>query len=359
MIRTLSYIFLFLFVFISCSKHEETKVQSGRISFSVSEVLAPTKATLIKDKKQLVSGDGQLGFSVFAARYLVEHTSTHELFMQNIKVSSTDGGKSWSYDADPSTIDKNDFFFWSPGAAHKFFAVYPYYDVNHDQYDFGLVSEVNQQEHALGMNNVITGTDYDGVNQCPDILYGVEYYPEPYDVQKGRDSVVFTLKHALAAVSLRIRNASEYPVTNVTGSQLTGFYNKANVLLSDDGAIWSGLESDDTRKFSVPEIEVSIAPGTVYQPSGNDYWYTVLMIPQDFGTFAGDVKMDFSAIMDTVGKKSYSLDFKKYPVSTQAEYQYTYLPGYHYIYNINLTASNITCDVDVVDWIEDDPIHLN
>jgi hypothetical protein len=63
--------------------------------------------------------------------------------------------------------------------------------------------------------------------------------------------------------------------------------------------------------------------------------------------------------MGQLGSKTYTLNFKDYPVNNVAEHGFAFLPGYHYIYNLNVTSKVVSCDVEVVPWIEDEPIKLN
>lgn len=349
-------------------------VDPAEIQFSVPEV-SDTKSVLIKDKTQLKIADNVLGYSVFAARYIPSETGAitkHEQFMNNVKIYSTDNGSKWDYDSD-TNAEGNQYFFWSPGAVHKFFAVYPYYDPDSDsdEYDLGLEYGINEAVHALqatgkhgvgeGSKKLIcTGFDASGKNICPDILYGVQMYSEPYSVGDQRAPIQFTMSHALSAVSFRFRNASEFPITGVVAEEITGFNNASDyVRLSDDGPVWGPLATVDDHTFAVPDITTSIAAGQ-YHPDSNTYWCTALMIPQDFGSYPQSPSFKFTVTFGGgIGDKTYTINFKDYQVHDTAEHAYSFLPGYHYEYNLNVTSSAITCHVDIVPWIEDEPIKLN
>lgn len=370
--KTLTYLVLVLSV-LSCSKKEVLPdVEPVAISFAVPEV-AEVKSVLIKDNSQLVTADGELGYAVFAARYTPMSDGAvgydHEQFMDDVKIYSTDEGSTWGYDGET--------FYWSPGAVHKFFAVYPYYHVTDDTYDYGISYAINEAAHALQVvgkhvdntkTYICTGTDEEGNNLCPDILYGVEMYSDPYKVGEDREPISFRLNHALSAVSFRFRNASEFSIKSITTEAISGFKNASEyVRLSDDGAHWAEnpilLQG---HSFNVPEFNTSNPPsasridsGAYYKTTG-DYWYTALMIPQDFGqgespVFRFTVKFDSATASD----KTYVIRFQDYAVHNTAEHAFTFLPGYHYEYNINVTAKYISCDVKIVDWIEDEPIKLN
>lgn len=370
--KTLTYLVLLLSALACGEKHVQPEVAPAVISF-VSPDVMQTKSVLVEDKTQLVSGAGELGYSVFAARYVLGDGNSmvnHEQFMNDVKVYSTDNGNTWKYDDLP--------YYWSPGAVHKFFAVYPYYDKTpgNDQYDKGLSYFINEQAHALQVTGkhtqdsktfICTGTE-NGSNICPDILYGVEKYSEPYSVGEDRDVIKFQLSHALSAISFRFRNASEIPIKSITTQPVSGFKNASEyVRLSEDGAIWAENPIVvDEHQFLVPGFNTAtpqtadrIEAGAYYKNMG-DYWYTAFMIPQDFGqgdspTFQFTVKFD----SDTASDKTYTINFQDYAVHTTAGHAFSYLPGYHYEYNINVTAKYISCDVKIVDWIEDEPIKLN
>lgn len=385
--KILTY-FILLFSLLSCrEKIERPDSVPDAISFAVPGV-AETKSILIEDADDLVIGNGQLGYSVFAARYIPSETggiTDHEQFMTNVKVSSADNGSTWIYDAD-QTQEGVQKFYWSPGAIHKFFAVYPYFDpvVGNDQYDLGLTYAINEDVHALqvtgkhpvteatpvanGESNepvvaklICTGIDNEGKNLCPDILYGVQFYSEPYSVSENRKPVKFTLNHALSAVSFKIRNASEYNITKVETQAITGFKNASEyVRLSDDGPEWGPLHDVSEHTFRVPGINSTISSGQYYTISGSEYWYTALVIPQNFGAYNVSPAFAFSVEMESVtDEKSFIIDFKDYPVHNTAEQAYSFLPGHRYVYTFNITANKILCDVAIVPWINDEPIHLN
>ena len=338
------------------------------ISFASPEVLS-TKTLLITDKTHLVSGTNELGYSVFAARYIPSESgeiTNHEQFMTDIKIYSTDSGKTWNYNGNS--------YYWSPGAIHKFFAVYPCHDATDNTYDFGLSYSINDTEHALQVTGqhtegsktyICTGTNASGKNGCPDILFGVNKYSTPYSVGEDRGPIIFNLAHAMAAVSFKFKNISDIPVRSITTYAISGFMNAAEyVLLSDDGAVWSeGKTIVADHSFAVPGFIASnaspaIGRGQEYKTDG-EYWYTALMIPQNFGKLPSSPYFTFTVTMENMAPKTYTINFQDYRMHTEAENAYSYLPGYHYVYTFNVNANNMTCDVDIVPWIDDDPIHLN
>ncbi len=369
--RQFIYIFLIVFSAVSCRKEPVVQPAPEEISFA-SPTVAQTKSVLITDVEGMVSGENERAYSVFASRYISDNMEdTHEQFMDDVKVYSTKTGATWSswqYDSDPQT-EGMQHFYWSPGAAYKFFAVYPYHNPNpnDDTYDLGISYSIDEAKHALKVTGshqaTIKGEQKTlictGTNLCPDILYGVRTFTEPYQVGENRGAINFTMTHALAAVSFRLRNASDYVITAVDAGEITGFMNGADyVLLSEYGPVWADLYKLDGHTFTVPDVETSISIGAYY-PNESSYWCTRLMIPQNFGTYQDSPLFSFTVTMSGSTTKTYTINFKDYAVNNVAEHAYAYLPGYHYIYSFNVTATKITCDVEIVPWIEDEFIELN
>lgn len=366
--KILTYLILVLSILSCREKHVQPEATPAAISFASPEVMQ-TKSVLIENKSQLLTGDGELGFSVFAAKYIPSEAgqiTQHSQFMDDVKVYSTDGGATWRYDGS---------YYWSPGAIHKFFAVYPYYEnegEDKDEYDLGLEYAINEDEHVLeatGKSSIVageivkgfiyTGLNSSGENICPDILYGVKKYSEPYSLKENRESIKFELSHAMSAVSFRIRNASDYNINRITAGKIQHFKNALEyVWLSDDGPAWGSLTIDDNYTFDVPDIQGTVSPGTYY-PDASTFWCTVLMIPQDFGSLQSNPSFTFVVDFDTIADKEYTVNFKDYQLHNNAEHAFSFLSGYRYIYNFNVTSSAISCHVDIVPWIEDEPIHLN
>lgn len=382
--RQFIYIFLIVFSAVSCRKEPVVQPAPEEISFAAPAV-AQTKSVLITDVTGMVSGENERAYSVFASRYISDNMEdTHEQFMDDVKVYSTKTGETWSswqYDSDSQT-DGVQHVFWSPGAAYKFFAVYPYHNPNpnDDTYDLGISYSIDEAKHALkvtGKHESGTGdepiicTGNNGKELCPDILYGVRAFTEPYQVGEDRGSVNFTMHHALSAVSFRLRNATDNYITKITTDYISGFMNASDhVWLSENGAEWATPKTvtdkngEDFHKFKVPDFNIDgtadkIEPGQYYQPDESSYWCTMLMIPQNFGTYQTSPSFRFTVTMYDLSTKTYTIKFKDYAVNNVAEHAYAYLPGYHYIYSFNVTATKITCDVEIVPWIEDEFIELN
>lgn len=372
--RQFIYIFLIAFSAVSCRKEPVVQPAPEEISFAAPAV-AQTKSVLITDVEGMKSADNMLAYAVFASHYIPDaegNITNHHDFINDLKVYSEDNGNTWKYDGNK--------YYWSPGAAYKFFAVYPYYDRSSDQYDLGISYSIDEEKHALKVTGKhVSGTGEEpmictgnnGTELCPDILYGVRAFTEPYRVGEDRGSVNFTMHHALSAVSFRLRNATDNDIIKITTEYISGFMNASDhVWLSENGAEWATPKTvtdkagENFHKFKVPDFNLDgtadkIEPGQYYQPDESPYWCTMLMIPQNFGTYQTSPSFSFTVKMFDSSTKTYTIDFKDYAVNNVAEHAYAYLPGYHYIYSFNVTATKITCDVEIVPWIEDEFIELN
>lgn len=351
------FIFLLCFVIIAaCSKQSPADDVGGAIAFS-DPTVGQTKSALIRETVQMQSGVNELAYSVFASRYIPSQggsITTHEQFMDNVKVHTTltDGvaGTEWSYDMDSETAG-NQSVYWTIGAAHKFFAAYPYYDDSSNDYDGGVIYEIDEEKHALKVTNIITGLDNSGKNICPDILYGTILYDKPYSILDKTDIVRFDLNHALAAVSFKITNGmTNQSITSIKDMSMTGIRNSADQLyLSEDGAewpAWEELETDIRASFNFPDITgISLTSG-----QSSDL-YTALVIPQNFAQY----EIDFTF---NVNEVKYEIKLSDYKVGTGADL-FAYISGNHYIYNFDVTSTDITCTLSVVPWIADEIIELN
>lgn len=375
--RCCIYILMAVLSAVSCRKEPVVQPAPEEISFAAPAV-AQTKSVLITDVEGMKSAADMLAYAVFASHYIPDaggNITNHHDFINDLKVYSEDNGNTWHYDGNK--------YYWSPGAAYKFFAIYPYYDSSSDQYDLGISYSIDEAKHALKVTGkhdagnsqeLIICTGHNGRELCPDILYGVRAFTEPYQVGENRDAVNFTMQHALSAVSFELRNASVYDITKIQTQFMTGFANASeHVWLSERGAEWATLRTveDDDHKFKVPDFNLDgkagkIEPGHYCKKEG-DYWCTMLMIPQNFGTYTPSPSFTFTVTLDTDDTgdstkdetKNYIINFQDYSVNSVAEHAYTYLPGYHYVYTFNVTATNITCDVNIVPWVEDEFIELN
>lgn len=366
------YILLFFVAIYACNKAEVSVSDECFIEFSTPEI-QETKATspLISDISGMVSGSGELGYSVYGLKTAVSpggvNISDH--FMLNEKIYSVDNGTTWKYD------NKK---FWSPSAKHYFFALYPYYSTEEDVYDHGVCYSVDKEIGNIIVKGKDEGSLYTGeyigngsLSTSPDILYGMSLHTDPFDVSATPEKVSFEMKHAFAAISFRIKNISEFNITSITpvdgGSNIniTGLYNAAtSLVLNSDGAQWpestTGISTTAEFEFILDEVIPSAEdPWSTgeYYPSAEEAWYTALVIPQDFSKT--EVKLQFKITFPDDSTKDYDVTLSDYPVGSTADTKYSYLAGNKYVYDLSISGSAIACQVNVVDWIEDDFIELN
>lgn len=365
-------VFLPMIAICACNKINVQEGEVYAVEFS-SPYVQETKASaeLVSDVSGMVTGSGELGYSVYGLKMAVNPSGAEvsDFFMQNEKVYSKDGGATWMYD---------DIKYWSPSAKHYFFALYPYFDDSDDTYDLGIVYERNKEEECIdikGSNGDLYTGQYvgsAGLSTSPDILYGMSLHSELFDVSTVPEKVSFDMKHAFAAICFRIKNVSEYDISSLSpGSgdmiRVTGLYNASTSLsLSADGAVWPVSVTGDDKIYTSSDFEFrldEISPGAdswstgEYYPSENEAWYTALVIPQDFSSLT--VSLEFSVKFSEGTDKTYSLTLSDYPVGSTAGTRYVYQAGNKYVYELSISGTAIACQVNVVDWIEDEFIELN
>lgn len=347
--KSTTYIFmsLTLLALISCNKVVRPSDDSERIEFGI-PMLEGTKAAFKESADDLAD----VGFSVFAIKYTED--SEVMRFMNNVKVSRTDGV--WDYDGD---------YYWSPMAYHSFYAFYPYCD--------GIVGDYKYESSVENANLVITpksGPIRTGTNaDVTDILYGISsFMPAPFDVSQPVDKVVFIMKHVFSSVKLNLINRSDYKITAVSGKisgsdgTLPGLYDAVTglVINADETIQWNDLKiaEDPVAEFSFNHTDMNLLQGA------ETAVFEELVIPQNINTSAAGVKdrmhLRLSVTFDTVADPAeFTVCLADIELSEQdAQYKKTYLPGKRYEYNLNVTSDYITCSVNLVEWTDDDMIDL-
>ena len=322
------HILLYLAVLIlaSCGKHERvSEYDACAISFN-----APVIHT-----KALVEGNSDLegGFGVYAARYTSAYMQKD--FISNLKVNQ-----------DGSYIDT---YFWAPGAGHRFFAVYPWYDSASDLVDKGISYAVADSGKEIKVN----------YSTLTDILYDVALYDDPFVPGSNPGKITFELKHACAAISFSINNLSGKNIRSVsakTGNthdvQISGLNISGDLSIIEDGgtavSVWENLSIGN---LTIPSINVN---GGNQWPHGQQRdWHTQVIVPQNYVSL--DVNMSFRIRYDGGSYDDYEVDLSDIRTG---EGGYEYKAGKHYKYKIDITNQDIMCYVTVVPWVEDDTIIL-
>lgn len=332
-IRTV-ILLLLLLPFAACDRKEDAgAVVSDAIRFS-----SPSLETrsLINDVSQLTEG-----FVVYASRYNAEGYVDNNFF-NNVSVAQ-DGTYEGKY-------------YWTPGAGHEFFAVYPR-DLNYALDATGKILSVA----GTGLNGEVqAGTDGSGNNILKDILYDIALYEEPYVPGSNPGKIKFDLKHACSAISFIINNLSGKKITSVTafnGSgnvEITGLYDEGNLNFSIvDGlpaAGWSSL-ADGVMSLTLPAMTVT-SPD-VWSHGTERAWDTLILIPQNFASLK--VQMSFRVTYEGGTYDTYEVTLSDIRTGGSG---YEYQAGKHYKYKIDITNQDIMCYVAIVPWIEDETIVL-
>lgn len=281
------------------------------------------------------------GFAVYASRYNAEGYVDNNFF-NNVSVAQ-DG----TYEGE---------YYWTPGAGHEFFAVYPR-DLN---YALDATGKILSVAGTGPDGKVQAGTDGSGNNILKDILYDIALYDEPYVPGSNPGKIKFDLKHACSAISFIINNLSGKRITSVTafnGSgnvEITGLYDEGNLNFSIvDGlpaAGWSSL-ADGVMSLTLPAMTVTYPD--VWSHGTERTWDTLILIPQNFASLT--VQMSFRVTYEGYTYDTYEVTLSDIRTGGGG---YEYQAGKHYKYKIDITNQDIMCYVNIVPWIEDETIVL-
>ena len=281
------------------------------------------------------------GFAVYASRYNAEGYVDNNFF-NNVSVAQ-DGTYEGKY-------------YWTPGAGHEFFAVYPR-DLN---YALDATGKILSVAGTGPDGKVQAGTDGSGNNILKDILYDIALYDEPYVPGSNPGKIKFDLKHACSAISFIINNLSGKRITSVTafnGSgnvEITGLYDEGNLNFSIvDGlpaAGWSSL-ADGVKSLTLPAMTVTYPD--VWSHGTERTWDTLILIPQNFASLT--VQMSFRVTYEGYTYDTYEVTLSDIRTGGSG---YEYQAGKHYKYKIDITNQDIMCYVNIVPWIEDETIVL-
>ena len=343
-----------------CRKSDPEPQLQGSIRFAIDEVKTRSNVDIIENVEQLKGKYIRLwGF-----RYTTKPNGDldkSDSFMNNYeglmyKVGSNDwytcywNGSDWS----------NNTYYWTPGAAHRFYAIFPTYDVGASA---PLDYSIEENTQVVHMPQVTAGTRSDYTNNCQDILYGIRNIPEQFHVQDYPEKVQLTMRHACAALVFRIRNLTGYPINRIlpTGDEdwdkmyIKGVKYKGRMDLDPSGISWT-LE-DDTTSDQLYVKPLADGAGTLANGATSLNTFTAIVLPQNFGSASMPHRFCvYNTGSDTPIK--FELDLAKVSVVHDGVKSYEWRPGYRYIYTMDVTDTHIICTVSVVPWIEDETIIL-
>ncbi len=336
-IRHIFYILLAILA-ISCKK-EPKFVATPKIEFY------PTVAT----KSYITSAQDpafQKGFSVFANKTEInDYLDSRQLpqsieIMENYHVHYKNGV--WTYSPLPDV-------YWGPNCHHEFLAIYPY---SPNAYTFR-----EEVCHIPGIRTIQESGNV-GYHTGEDILYGRQQ--QDYMIGDKPAPIVLNMKHALSALSIRIRNASGNDIEYIDNIRISGLYTEATGLqiprdIKQDPIV--ELDRNSIGTYLYPPKQGS--PQSPYiskdQTHFQDLTGPEIILPQKFLNLDVALQMHIH-FKDHVQKLSHKIS--QIPLPGGVKNQYSYLPGKHYIYRIDILNNYIICSVNIVNWIEDTPIDL-
>ena len=286
----------------------------------------------------------EVGFRSQLSRALVE--SVADLQLQEIKLYGAytlDGRTAQIFDAerlyyDFSTAewDYASTQYWISKAAYGFCAITPY--------------ETPCHFSAADCSMTISG--YESATDGADLLYAVA--SRDLAAREDFSPVPLTFHHACAAVRFRLVNASSSILTDVRNVRLVGLSNHGSFRCAPDGsAHWTLDNTTVSPTGSVqPFAGVCTLPEgglpvnvTVAYPLYEEG--TVVVLPQSIYKSATTLHLEYIK----KGDAEYAIrdiELGMLGGSTPTEWK----AGEVYEYNLTITDNTITCEVKVVDWVD-------
>ena len=360
----IAYIVAFVTLVIAgCQKHNPETHPQGSIRFAIDKVETRSNTDIFETVDQIKGKYIRLwGF-----RYTTKPNGDldkSDSFMADYQALMWNDTKEW-YTCDLNGSEN--FYYWTPGAAHRFYAIFPTYAVGESTPLDYTIKEATQIVH---MPQVTAGTLDNYHNNCQDILYGIKNIPEQFQIQDYPEKVQLTMKHACAALVFRIKNLTGSPInrilpTDETESEGTFKWDKMYIKgvkymgqmdLGPSGITWKLEDDVTTNQLYIKPLEesagVSLANGAT---STNTF--TAIVLPQNFGSSSMPHKF---RVFNKGSEREikFEVDLAKIGIMHDGKLTYEWKPGYRYIYTMDVTDTHIICSVSVVPWIEDEAIIL-
>lgn len=302
----------------SCSKTEVTGQQAG-IAFS----------TAVETKAPVESSDDMDAFAVWA--YRSDDNATYPVEeMNGIHVYRS--GSVWAYD---------NVQMWIDGIWH-FEAMYPDpQSLGTDK--IGVQFYIPKNDGQVELDGVSISY-FDGTNADADLMIAKQ--DRIYNSASNPDAsaVSLSFEHLLSRVGISVKTTTEdLTLTSLTfkGMGVIGAYNTKES--GEDK--WMLLNS-------VPELESVVPTGTFEaSPNGSplpsdgtavDVLSDLLLIPQTPGT--AQVEVTYTIGADGAGAGASETKSLTLPADPSWE------PGRHYRYTLTLGTTDVTLNIDVVDW---------
>lgn len=318
----------------SCSKvssYEQVRIEFAPMVATKSFVASEEDATFRTN-----------GFSIFAWK-ANGNGETKKIF-DTTEGTTHHGAKVFYYDS-KWNYSSNEY--WSPMSTHHFMAVYPYKESG-----YSATFDSTTGDITVPVGTVVLADNW----KLPDIMYSsCERF---YQIGDPITPVALEFHHACAAMTIRVRNGSEFNIDRISGITISKINRSGSLTLTSDGAIWSDANTgDDINLNDLGEIQ---SGSLEYK----DILDSEMIIPQDFTSATGknEIVLKFTVHFESTDKtysKTYSIILSDISLPNgSAQDNYKFLPGKHYKYNLDITGSAVRFEVSIINWIEDDPIDL-
>lgn len=361
----IAYIVAFVTLVIAgCQKHNPETHPQGSIRFAIDKVETKSNDDVFETVDQIKGKYIRLwGF-----RYTTKPNGDldkSDSFMADYQgIICNVGADKWNtvyYNQSTNSWSEN-LYYWTPGASHRFYAIFPTYAVSGSS---PLVYTVDEKKQTVRMPQVTAGTllnDGNYTNNCQDILYGIKNIPEQFQIQDYPEKVQLTMKHACAALVFRIKNLTGSPIDRILPTGETGWdmmyikgvKYKGKMDLDPSGITWTLEDDVTTNQLYIKPLNQAT---TIANGATSVNTFTAIVLPQNFGSSSMPHKFRvFNKSSETEIK--YEVDLAKIGIMHDGKLSYEWKPGYRYIYTMDVTDTHIICSVSVVPWIEDEAIIL-
>lgn len=249
------------------------------------------------------------------------------------------------FDDESGEWDYTNTRYWVPGANHEFVAIFPH---TADEYTWDSeTGTITRNNITLGVAN---NTDYMWASASRNLATNPD----------TTTPVLLQMHHACALVEFWFVNASSHAIGSITEISLADLHYRGNLTCSKDGSSNMEVINDDSGSYAgnltATNMEVNLSIhynlfDNLGDPSAEVYdnvaYCTrkgsgaLVVMPQKIA--AGDVTLT----LKFPGEDPTTINLSQMSSVTEWE------AGHKYVYTLARTTTDITFDVRVLDWIDD------
>lgn len=318
----------------SCSKHEVQEQKGIPMSFYAEDSTEKTRALLNTE------GVNQNG-NVLTVYDLYTTSSNEEiLYMDATPVTYTDGN--WSY---------SPLKYWTETGTHSFTAYLSKCgNITLGENNYPTVT-YDKDSETLNIADSKSPWEITTENQF-DFLYA--YHSRSMNEAEPHRPVEFNLNHLLCAVQFNVVNLMPSATIRYQNFTLNGIYQKGSVSITKGLPVINLTKTDSEKSnfsSSASKILEYNVPHNVFSEIGNvgPEGY-VLLWPHTQEQFGNNISVLISYYNETAS------DFVDKTIDLSSAATNNWRAGQRYVYNFYIQDNNISFEVKVVPWIEEDVI---